>query len=62
LDAVEKVRRYLLGKDELAFREDTLLQDGVVRQIEIIGEATKRLSQELRTKYASLPWQDIAGM
>ena len=28
----------------------------------MIGEATKRLSQELRNKYGHIPWQDIAGM
>lgn len=41
---------------------DTLVQDGVIRQLEIIGEATKRLSLELREKNSDIPWQDIAGM
>lgn len=62
IDAVVKVETYLHGKSEEAFHQDTLLQDGVIRQIEIIGEATKRLSGELRAKYGHLPWQDIAGM
>ena len=39
-----------------------LVQDGVIRQIQIIGEAVKRLSDELRSKYPHIPWQDIAGM
>jgi uncharacterized protein with HEPN domain len=34
----------------------------VIRQIEIIGEAARRLSSELREKYSHVPWQDIAGM
>lgn len=34
----------------------------MIRQIEIIGEAAKRLSSELRNKYTHIPWQDIAGM
>lgn len=62
LDAVAKVEVYLRGRDEMAFSQNTLLQDGVIRQIEIIGEATKRLSRELRAKYGQLPWKDIAGM
>jgi len=46
----------------MAFNQDSLLQDGVIRQIEIIGEATKRISKELRARHEQLPWQDIAGM
>jgi uncharacterized protein with HEPN domain len=39
-----------------------LLQDGVIRQTEIIGEAAKRISSCLRNKYPDIPWKDIAGM
>jgi uncharacterized protein with HEPN domain len=34
----------------------------VIRQLEIIGEATKRISVELRNKYAEVPWRRIAGL
>jgi uncharacterized protein with HEPN domain len=50
LDAIAKAETYLQGVDEAAFNQDTLIQDGVIRQIEIIGEATRRLSGELRNK------------
>ena len=42
--------------------DNHLIQDGVIRQIEIIGEATKKLSDESREKYPHIPWKDIAGM
>jgi uncharacterized protein with HEPN domain len=42
--------------------DNHLVQDGVIRQIEIIGEATKRLSKEIRNRYSEIPWKDIAGM
>src|SRR5882762_2990711 len=62
LDAIAKAEEYLQGLDEAAFSRNTLVQDGVIRQIEIIGEATKRLSIELRARNSHVPWEDIAGM
>jgi uncharacterized protein with HEPN domain len=62
LDAIAKVERYTQDVDYEEFLEDSLLQDGVIRQTEIIGEAVRRLSRDLRTKYPHIPWQDIAGM
>jgi uncharacterized protein with HEPN domain len=53
-DAIAKVEAYLQGVDEATFKQN--------RQIEIIGEAAKRLSGGLRARYAHIPWQDIAGM
>jgi uncharacterized protein with HEPN domain len=62
LDAIAKVEAYLQGVDESRFKRESLVQDGVIRQIEIIGEATKRVSREIREKDAHVPWDDIAGM
>lgn len=62
LDAIRKIETYLYDIDDIAFNQNTLIQDGVIRQIEIIGEATKRLPTELRRQYPKVPWQDMAGM
>jgi uncharacterized protein with HEPN domain len=62
LDAIARTEAYLQGVDEVAFEQNSLIQDGVIRQIEIIGEAAKQLPQGLRSKYPHIPWQDIAGM
>lgn len=61
LDAVAKTQSYLLGVDEASFLANSLIQDRVIRQIEIVGEATKHLSRELRSQHAHVPWDDIAG-
>ncbi len=61
-DAISKVQTYLAGIDEATFRAQSLLQDGVIRQLEIIGEAVKRLSPATRGLAAQIPWSAIAGM
>jgi uncharacterized protein with HEPN domain len=62
LDAIAKVEGYLQGIDYQAFSQQSLIQDGVIRQTEIIGEAVRRISRDLRDRYSQIPWQDIAGM
>lgn len=48
LDAIATIEIYLREVDETKFGQDKLRQDGVIRQLEIIGEATKNLTTELR--------------
>ena len=55
LDAMAKVETYLADVDEATFDLNTLVQDGVIRQIEIIGEAAKRISAELRARSTHIP-------
>lgn len=62
LDAISTVESYLEGVDRQAFLDRRLVQDGVIRQIEIIGEAVRRLSRDRREQFPHIPWQDIAGM
>lgn len=61
-DAVRAVRSYLDGVGEASFKSSPILQDAVIRQIQILGEAAKRLSAEFRGLHPELPWQDMAGM
>jgi uncharacterized protein with HEPN domain len=39
-----------------------MIQDAIIRQIEIIGEASKLISEKIKEKSPSIPWKDIAGM
>jgi uncharacterized protein with HEPN domain len=60
-DAIERIRSYTSeGRD--AFMADTRTQDAVIRNIEIIGEAVKRLSEDSRSRRPDIPWSQIAGM
>jgi uncharacterized protein with HEPN domain len=62
LDAISRIEEYIQAIKYEDFMDNHLIQDGVIRQIEIIGEATKRLSKEIRKRYSEIPWKDIAGM
>jgi uncharacterized protein with HEPN domain len=62
LDAILKVETYLRGMSEADFMAHSRTQDAVLRQLEIIGEATKRIPPDVRDRSPETPWQDIAGM
>lgn len=62
LDAISRIEEYIKGLDYDDFMDNNLVQDGVVRQIEIMGEATKRISAEMREKYPDIPWRKMTGM
>jgi uncharacterized protein with HEPN domain len=48
--------------DEQSFLGDQLIQDAVIRNFEIIGEATKQLDNKFRENYPNVEWKKIAGM
>jgi uncharacterized protein with HEPN domain len=61
-DSIAKIQAYTKGLNKASFLKDSLVQDAVIRQIEIIGEAAKRLSERIRAQHTDVPWQDISGM
>lgn len=61
-DAINIIEEYLQDMDEEKFKATRLIQDGVIRQVEIMGEAIRHISKDLRYTYSEIPWQDIAGM
>ncbi|MCI0542635.1 DUF86 domain-containing protein [bacterium] len=62
LDAIGKIEEYVRGLDHDVFVENMLVQDGVMREIEIIGEAARNLSPAYKEKIPSIPWRDVIGM
>lgn len=60
--SISRINTYLADKNHKSFSDDFLAQDAVVRQLEIIGEATKRISKGLKDLNPNIPWSDMAGM
>jgi uncharacterized protein with HEPN domain len=61
-ESIIKIERYVDGLTVHDFVDNDLVKDAVVRNFEIIGEATKHLSPEFRNKYSEIPWKKIGGM
>lgn len=57
LEAIAKIQRYTKGLAYEEFAKNSLIHDGVIRELEIIGEAAKRISEETRTSAAQIPWR-----
>jgi len=62
LDAIRQIETYLQGISYETFCQDKLRQDAVVRRLEIIGEASRRLTEEFKAQHQEVPWQDIIAM
>ena len=60
-DATRRIQDYSRDGQE-AFMASTLIQDAVIRNLEIIGEATKALSPAFREQHPNIPWSSMAGM
>jgi uncharacterized protein with HEPN domain len=62
LAACQLIQSFIADMDRDAFNADLKTQSAVVRQLEIIGEATKRVSDEVRASSPDIPWRQMAGM
>jgi len=62
LTAIDKIERYVRGLDEPGFLDDDKTVDAVVRNLEIIGEASRQLPEAYRDAHADIPWHNMAGL
>ena len=61
-EAIQRIQQYTSGLWYSQFLADPKTQDAVIRNVEILGEAVKRLSPELSATHREVEWKSIAGM
>ena len=62
VDAAERIDAYMSGVDRGSFLGNRMLQDAVIRNLEIVGEACVNLSTEFRAAHAAVPWLKASGI
>lgn len=61
LSAIDSIEIFCEGVDEPAFQNNYMLQLAVVKLLEVIGEASSKISKELREEFADIEWPLIIG-
>ncbi len=61
VERIDRILEYTSGGRD-AFLADHKTQDAVIRNLEVIGEAIKRVPEEFRKKHPDLPWRELAGL
>jgi uncharacterized protein with HEPN domain len=60
-EAIHRIASYVEKMDYSEFAADTKTQDAVIRNLEILGEAAKNLTEEFRAQYSDIPWKNMSG-
>lgn len=62
LISMERIEEYITGLDFAIFKQNYMIVDAVVRNFEIIGEASKHIPSEIAEKYPDIPWKKMYGL
>lgn len=62
LDSIKRIEEYTKGVNKEKFMSKNIVQAAAIREIEIIGEATKMIDNSFKETHSSIPWKSIAGM
>ncbi|MFV2040733.1 MAG: DUF86 domain-containing protein [Candidatus Hydrothermarchaeales archaeon] len=62
IEAIDSIKEYTQDMEEDEFKRDKKTRDAVIRNLEIIGEATKNLPTEIKEKNPDVNWRVISGM
>lgn len=62
LQSIAEVRVFTRGMTYKSFAKDRKTINAVIRSLEVMGEAAKRIPDEVRTNHPEIPWKRMAGM
>jgi len=62
ITCIKKIRKFVKGIDKKEFAKNELIQDAIIRNFEVIGEASKKISPDFKKVYHDIPWKEISGM
>jgi uncharacterized protein with HEPN domain len=62
LESIQKIERYTQDVDYHKFVVNSMIVDAVVRNLEVIGEASKNVPKEIQWKHSGIPWKKLAGI
>ncbi len=61
LESINKIEEYSKSLSKEKLIKDSIIQDAIVRRIELVGEAAKNLPDDFKEKYFFIPWKEIIG-
>lgn len=59
-ECIDRIEKYTVG-GEADYKNSTLIQDAVIRNLQTLAESSQRVSDDLKASYPDVPWRDIAG-
>ena len=60
-ECIERIESYIAGRDKQQFLDSTLIQDAVIRNLQVLAESTQRLSDDAKESQSRVDWFKIAG-
>lgn len=62
LESMNKIEQYIKGLTYESFESNSMVVDAVIRNLEIVGEASKNIPEEVRLTYSDIPWKRMIGL
>ncbi len=62
LDAIQEIESYIIDVDFDKFMKNSMMRYACIKQMEIIGEASNNVSEEVKSEFTSVEWGQIVGM